>query len=75
VYLLILPAWFTALLIFRRVFSDWREAALAASVAWGVIVVAMTEGLSLFHGLAYVPLLVSWGLGPKAFWARTFLPR
>jgi hypothetical protein len=60
--LLILPAWFAALFIFRRVFSDWRESALAASVAWGIIVVAMTEGLSAFHALAFAPLLVFWGL-------------
>ena len=65
-YLLILPAWFAALLIFRRSFSDWREAALAASVVWGVVVVVMTEGLSLFHALAFVPLLVSWVLASCA---------
>jgi hypothetical protein len=59
---LVLPAWVGAFFLFRKVFADWREAALAACVAWGVVVVALTEGLSLFHALAFGPLLVAWGL-------------
>ena len=60
--LIILPAWLAAFLIFRRIFSDWREAALAACIAWGVHITILTEALSLFHALTFVPLLVSWGV-------------
>ncbi len=60
--LLVLPAWIAAFLIFRRVLSDWREAALSACIVWGIIVIVLTEGLSLFHALAFVPLVVVWGL-------------
>jgi Dolichyl-phosphate-mannose-protein mannosyltransferase len=59
---LVLPAWVGAFLLFRRVFADWREAALAACVTWGVVVVVLTEGMSLFHALAFGPLLTAWGL-------------
>jgi hypothetical protein len=59
---LVLPAWVGAFLLFRRVFADWREAVLAACVTWGVVVVALSEGLSLFHTLAFWPLLVAWSL-------------
>ncbi len=59
---LVLPLWIAAFLAFRRVFSDRREAALSASVVWGVVVVVLTEALSLFHALAFVPLVVAWGL-------------
>jgi hypothetical protein len=60
--LIILPAWLAAFLIFRRIFSDWREAALAACIAWGVLVTVLSEILSLFNALEFVPLLVSWGM-------------
>ena len=60
--LLVLPAWIAAFLIFRRVLLDWREAALSACIVWGIIVIVLTEGLSLFHALAFVPLVVVWGL-------------
>jgi hypothetical protein len=60
--LIILPVWLAAFLIFRRIFSDWREAALAACIAWGVLVTVLTETLSLFNALEFVPLLVSWGM-------------
>jgi hypothetical protein len=59
---LVLPAWVGAFFLFRKVFADWREAALGASVAWGVVVVVLTEGLSLFAALAFGPLLLAWCL-------------
>src|ERR1700719_2457581 len=66
---IILPAWLAAFLIFRRIFSDWREAALMACIAWGVLITVLTEALSLFHALEFVPLLVSWGaISCLSFW-------
>ena len=59
---LVLPAWVGAFFLFRKVFADWREAALAACVAWGIVIVVLTEGLSLFAALAFGPLLFAWGL-------------
>jgi Dolichyl-phosphate-mannose-protein mannosyltransferase len=61
-FLLVLPAWFAALLVFRRDFADLREAALSASVIWGVIVVVLTEGLSIFQAVGFLPLIVAWGI-------------
>jgi hypothetical protein len=60
--LLVLPAWFAAFLIFRKTLKDWREATLIACVTWGVIIVALTEILSLFQALALIPLCIAWGL-------------
>lgn len=60
--LVILPPWLAAFLIFRRIFSDWREATLTACIAWGVLITVLTETLSLFHALEFVPLLVSWSV-------------
>src|SRR5579872_4527710 len=59
-HLLVLPCWLAAFLVLRRTYPDWREAALAASTFWGALIVALTEGLSLFHTLAFIPLLVAW---------------
>ena len=59
--LLLLPAWFAAFVLFRKLFTDAREAALASCVTWGVVVFALTESLSLFHALAFLPLLIVWG--------------
>jgi hypothetical protein len=60
--LVVLPAWFAGFLFFQMgVFQDWREAALTASVIWGVIVLGLTETFSLFHVLAFIPLLIAWG--------------
>ena len=61
-FLLVIPSWVAAFLGFRRIFEDWREAALGASVTWGVSVVILTEGLSTFHALAFLPLLIAWGI-------------
>ena len=60
--LLVLPAWFAVFFVFQKVFKDWREAALTASVIWGVLVLALTETLSLFHALAFLPLVIVWGI-------------
>ena len=40
----------------------WREALLAGAVVWGVLVVAFTEGLSLFGLLTWTWLVALWGL-------------
>jgi hypothetical protein len=61
-FLFVLPAWFAAFSFSRRIFSDWREATLAACVTWGVLVVVLTETLSLFHALKFIPLLLTWGV-------------
>jgi hypothetical protein len=62
-FLFVLPAWVAAFFVFRQtLLEDWREAAVAAAVVWGVIVLVLTEVLSLFHALAFIPLLVAWGL-------------
>src|ERR1700722_14149755 len=60
--LLLLPAWFAAFFAFRKMSWDWREAAFAASIVWGSLVVVLTEGLSPFQALAFAPLIVAWGL-------------
>lgn len=40
----------------------WREALLAGAVVWGVLVVAFTEGLSLFGLLTWPCLVALWSL-------------
>ena len=40
----------------------WREAMLAGVVVWGILVVAFTEGLSLFGLLTWPWLVALWGL-------------
>jgi Dolichyl-phosphate-mannose-protein mannosyltransferase len=60
--LLLLPAWFAAFVLFRKLFTDAREAALASCVTWAVVVFALTEVLSLFHALSFLPLLIVWGV-------------
>ncbi|MDE2992626.1 MAG: hypothetical protein OXU67_01985, partial [Chloroflexota bacterium] len=40
----------------------WREAMLAGAVVWGVLVVAFTEGLSLFGLLTWPCLVALWSL-------------
>lgn len=58
----VLPAWFAAFTLFRRMFPDQREAALGACIIWGVLIVVLTEVLSMFYALAFVPLLITWGV-------------
>ncbi len=40
--------------------QSWREGFLMAAIWWGMIVVAVTEGLSLFHALTPVGLTLAW---------------
>ncbi len=40
--------------------ADWRAAFLKAAIAWGGLVVLLSEGLSLFHALSRVALAAGW---------------
>lgn len=40
--------------------GSWRETLLTAAVAWGVLLVLITEGLSLFGGVGGLGLSLSW---------------
>ena len=42
--------------------GSWRERFILASVTWGVIVLMMTELVSLWHGLDRMGLAVAWSL-------------
>lgn len=41
--------------------QERREAVITASLAWGVLVVALTEALSLLHALSFAPMALAWG--------------
>lgn len=45
----------------RTVTGSWRSAALAGSIVWGVLIAAMTEGLSLIQALTANALGMCWG--------------
>lgn len=62
--LIFLPllALFILVLIWRTHESSWREAMLAAAVLWGVLIVAITESLSLFHVLSAGWVATLWSL-------------
>ena len=47
---------------FSHMFKDRRDAVLAASIIWGITVTAVTESLSAFSALAFVPLLLAWAV-------------
>src|SRR5262245_6809838 len=47
--------------LFARRGRDWREVVLAASVLWGLTVLAITEGLSALGALSFPPMLAAWG--------------
>ena len=53
----------------------WREASLAGAVVWGVLVVAFTEGLSLFDLLTWPWLVVLWSLAVAAALGMLLLVR
>jgi hypothetical protein len=38
----------------------WRRAVLHAAVAWGVLIMLITEGLSLVQGLTYEGAVAAW---------------
>lgn len=47
--------------------QDWRESVLATAVIWGVLLTAITEGLSLFDGLTRANVALAWmGVGGVA---------
>lgn len=49
------------LLFITRAFGQsWRESVLAASVVWGLLLVVITEVLSVFGSLSYPTILASW---------------
>lgn len=48
-------------LLSHRRGKDWREAVLLASVLWGVLLTAMTEGLSAFRAISPISLTCLWG--------------
>lgn len=47
-------------IVFRLRQTSWRQAYLQAAVVWGILVVASTEILSLFHSLAFRPVCLFW---------------
>jgi hypothetical protein len=51
-------------------FSQGRLAFVAAAALWGVIVAVLTETLSLFQTLSFLPLVIAWSLVllGAAFW-------
>jgi hypothetical protein len=55
---------------FRSKSQSWREAFLATFVLLGTITVLVTEGLSLFHGIAFLSIACYWcavALGAAGF--------
>jgi len=46
--------------LWRGRIRDWRDRFLAASVVWGFVVVAITEVLSVFDGIATRNLVIAW---------------
>lgn len=58
--LLILPLWLALLGILSKRFTDLRDSFMAACAIWGVALVALTEGLSLFNAISFWPVLNSW---------------
>ena len=56
----------TAFILLFRFFyrrePEWRTSVLLAALTWGVLVVLITEVLSLFHLLSWAGLVLSWGL-------------
>ncbi len=74
-----LLAWLAFCLLFYKrlqVYSDtapcWRTSFLAASVAWGALLVAFTEALSAFHLLTRVWILSLWLLATLALLAASW---
>jgi 4-amino-4-deoxy-L-arabinose transferase-like glycosyltransferase len=47
-------------LLFWNADREWRSAILTAAIAWGVLITAFTEVLSLFHWLNFGTVLGSW---------------
>jgi hypothetical protein len=49
-------------LLFLARLADWRQALVAAAVAWSILLLVLTETLSLAHAFARLPLFCSWAL-------------
>jgi hypothetical protein len=52
----------------ERELTDWRTAFLMASLCWGILVVVISEGLSIFDGLSRLWVAILWfvSLGASA---------
>jgi len=59
--LIIIVPFILLFLIFKKIIC-WRSSALAASVIWGVLLVFITELLSIFNLINFKFILLSWGL-------------
>jgi len=57
-----LAAWIGLFLVISAGGNGWRRAILIASVFWGVILVSITELLSLFELLTFPWLVTAWGM-------------
>lgn len=66
--LLVLPLWLWLFARFRERLSDWRDAALAASVGWGAAVVVITEGLSAAGAIRFWPIVCVWAAISAVCW-------
>ncbi len=58
--LLLLPPWIGYFARFRRNADDWRDAALQASVIWGILILGITESLSLVSGISLRTFAAVW---------------
>src|SRR6266853_241427 len=60
--LLLIPVVAFCLLMraFRRRHEEWTDSMVASAVIWGVSVVAIIEGLSLFRLVSFVPIAFAW---------------
>jgi hypothetical protein len=58
VVLVLVELWL--LLLARR--ADWRAALVGAAVLWSLVLLALSEALSLGHAFARVPLFAAWAL-------------
>lgn len=50
------------LILMRHYKLEWRSAFLSSSVLWGILVLILTEGLSLFDLLSFFPITIVWGI-------------
>lgn len=55
-----IATWLFLFVGLRHSEQGWRASLLAASILWGVLLVLFTEGLSLLHAIAPMPILGVW---------------
>lgn len=48
--------------IFYKLQSNWRSSFLSAAIAWGTLLTAITEVLSLYRAISFWPILGAWCL-------------